>query len=163
MMIARPTAASAAATVITKKTNTCPATPYTCAKATKARLTALSISSTHMKMMIALRRVSTPTTPITKRTAEKNSASDSILSPPSEHDGADDRDQQQDAGQLEGEQILGEQWLCDGRDRAALRDVLRDVSGRQRETLGRASARQREDLRQQRETDAAGRALPARA
>ena len=72
MMIASPTAASAAATVMTKNTNTCPATPYTCANATNVRFTALSISSTHMKMMIALRRVSTPTTPIVNSTAEKN-------------------------------------------------------------------------------------------
>ena len=40
--------------------------------ATNDRFTALSMSSTHMKMMIALRRVSTPTTPIVNSTAEKN-------------------------------------------------------------------------------------------
>src|SRR3954466_14046050 len=79
MMIARPTAASAAATVITKNTNTWPATPYACANATKLRLTALSMSSTHMKTMIALRRMSTPNTPIANSTAEKNSASASIV------------------------------------------------------------------------------------
>src|SRR3954470_22828956 len=109
MMIARPTAASAAATVITKNTNTWPATPYTCAKATNARLTALSINSTHMKMMIALRRVSTPTTPMTKRTAEKKSDSASILPPSAKDHRTHDRREQQDARELEREQVFGEQ------------------------------------------------------
>src|SRR5215210_3802381 len=122
MMIARPTAASAAATVMTKKTNTCPETPYRCEKATKARFTALSISSTHMKMMIALRRVSTPTTPIVNSAAEKKRASASIRrlprhggtnrrarpAPPPDGDRADDRGEQQDARDLEGEQVLAE-------------------------------------------------------
>src|SRR3954468_21904870 len=107
MMMARPTAASAAATVMTKNTNTWPATPYTCAKATKARFTALSISSTHMKMMIAFRRVSTPTTPMTKRTAEKKRDSVSIQSPAAEDDRADDGCEQEDARQLEREQVFG--------------------------------------------------------
>ena len=49
------------------------------AKATNVRFTALSISSTHMKITIALRRISTPTTPIANSTAE--TASDG----PSEH------------------------------------------------------------------------------
>src|SRR5438093_1874361 len=118
MMIARPTAASAAATVITKNTNTCPATPCTCANATNVRFTALSISSTHMKMMIALRRVSTPTTPIVNSTAEKNSDSGSIDSPPAEDDGTDDRHEQQDARELEGEQVIREQRSRDRRDGA---------------------------------------------
>jgi hypothetical protein len=37
------------------------------AKATNERLTAFSISSTHMKMTRALRRTSTPTAPITNK------------------------------------------------------------------------------------------------
>src|SRR3954451_12919747 len=107
MMIASPTAASAAATVMTKNTKTCPATPYACAKAMNVRFTALSISSTHMKMMIALRRVSTPTTPIVNRTAEKNSDSASIRFPPSRQGyRSDDGCQQQHARDLEGQQIL---------------------------------------------------------
>src|SRR3954470_13836921 len=106
MMIARPTAASAAATVMTKKTKTWPATPYVWANATKDRFTALSISSTHMKMMIAFRRVSTPTTPIANSTAEKKSDSASIgVSSSGQRDRADDRRQQQYAGDLEREQI----------------------------------------------------------
>src|SRR3954468_13936177 len=110
MMMARPTAASAAATVMTKNTKTCPATPYVCANAMNVRFTALSISSTHMKMMIALRRVSTPTTPIVNRTAEKNSDSASISVPPArERHRADDRRQQQHARDLECEQIFVEE------------------------------------------------------
>ena len=57
-MMASPTAASAAATVITKKTITCPSIePRLRANATKLRLTAFSISSIAMKMTITLRRI----------------------------------------------------------------------------------------------------------
>src|SRR5437762_10871560 len=132
MMMARPTAASAAATVMTKKTNTCPATPYVCANATNVRFTALSISSTHMKMMIAFRRVSTPTTPIVKSTAEKKSDSASIdVLPLGEGDSADNRREQQYAGDLEREQVLPEQRTGDRLDRAKRCDLLRRVSRRQ--------------------------------
>src|SRR5258707_5897961 len=56
MMMARPTAASAAATTITKKTKIWPETwCHMCAKATKVRLTALSISSIDMKIVMRLR------------------------------------------------------------------------------------------------------------
>src|SRR5438046_10046047 len=113
MRVASRTAGSAAATVITKNTHTCPATPCTCANATNDRFTAFSISSTHMKMMIALRRVSTPTTPITNSTAEKKSDSASIGSPAAQHHRAHDRREQQNARQLEREQIIGEQRTCD--------------------------------------------------
>src|SRR5581483_6014965 len=60
-MIASPTAASAAATVITKKTITCPSRePRLRASATNVRLTAFSISSIAMKMMMTFRRTRTP-------------------------------------------------------------------------------------------------------
>src|SRR5215510_4642415 len=132
MMIASPTAASAAATVMTKNTNTCPVIrpPYRCANAMKVRLTAFSINSTHMNTMIALRRMSTPTTPITNSTAEKNSASASTaasrgLAPLlAEHHGADDRGEQQDAGHLEREQVVLEQRSGDRRDGAFVRHLL---------------------------------------
>src|ERR1051325_3310932 len=140
MMIARPTAASAAATVITKKTKTCPATPYTCANATKLRFTALSISSTHMKMMIAFRRVSTPTTPITNSTAEKKSDSASIgflLASACQGDGTHDGGEQQDAGEFEGEQILVEERPGHGLERALGGDLRRRVVGGQSENVGR--------------------------
>src|SRR5262252_2196877 len=56
MMIPRPTAASAAATTITNKTKTCPSSlPSAWLKATKAKFTALSISSMDMKMVMTLR------------------------------------------------------------------------------------------------------------
>src|SRR5690242_9682104 len=120
MMIASPTAASAAATVITKNTNTCPAAPYACANATKVRVTALSISSTHMNTMMALRRMRTPNTPITNSTAEKKSDSASkVFSALAAHDdGADDGREEQDAGDLEREQVVVEQWRGDRCNRA---------------------------------------------
>src|SRR3954447_25405756 len=119
MMIARPTAASAAATVIEKKTKICPAGPYARENATKVRFTALSMSSTHMKMMIALRRVSTPITPIVNRTALKNSDSVSIRTVPplAEHHGADDGGEQEHARHLEGQQVLVEQGAGERGDR----------------------------------------------
>src|SRR5215467_6033018 len=111
MMMARPTAASAAATVITKNTNTWPAAPYACANAMNVRFTAFSISSTHMKTMIAFRRMSTPKTPITNSTAEKNrdSASMFLSALLAEDHGADDRRQEQDARNLERQQVLIEE------------------------------------------------------
>ena len=63
---------SAAATAITKKTKMCPSIePCWREKATKLRFTAFSISSIDMKMMSALRRTRTPTTPIVKRIAAR--------------------------------------------------------------------------------------------
>ena len=62
--MARPTAASAAATTITKKTSTCPSrVPAARLKATKARLTPFSISSMHMRTVMTLRRRKTPRVP----------------------------------------------------------------------------------------------------
>lgn len=76
-IIASPTLTSAAATTIIKNTNNCASTPLaaiawpaTCVaggvfeNATNKRFTELSISSIHIKIMMALRRVSTPVTPI---------------------------------------------------------------------------------------------------
>src|SRR5687767_11728799 len=101
-----------------------------------ARFTALSISSTHMKMMIALRRVRTPTTPITKRTAEKKSDSASILSPAAKHHRADDGREQENARQLERQQILGEERLRDRRDGPFPRDAGGDRARWERHRLG---------------------------
>src|SRR5579862_3976892 len=68
--IARPTAASAAATTITKKTKTNPSNwLYARANATNARLTALSISSTDMKTVMTLRLKTNATTPKPNRMA----------------------------------------------------------------------------------------------
>src|SRR5215510_8457031 len=158
MMIARPTAASAAATVITKKTNTCPATPYACANATKLRFTALSISSTHMNTMIAFRRISTPNTPITKSTAEKkrDSASTFLSALLAQDHGADDGSEQQNAGHLEREQVLVEERRCDRSDGARRLHLPSDVSRRQRQIDRRLRLRQRENLGEDREADRAG-------
>src|SRR5437588_8816434 len=71
MMIPRPTAASAAATVMTIKTSNCPVTSRKkLEKATKVRFTAFSISSIHMNIEMTLRLIITPTTPIVNSTAD---------------------------------------------------------------------------------------------
>src|SRR5690606_14883039 len=154
MMIARPTAASAAATVMTNTTNTCPVMPCMVDSATKLRFTALSMSSTHMKMMIAFRRVSTPTTPMVNRIAEKKSDSGSMSGAAlGENDGADDGGQEQDARDLEREQILAEQRLGDAVDHTG--DFRRHArSARQ------LLSQQHQQLRHQRESDGACRDLP---
>src|SRR6185503_6287860 len=121
-MIASPTAASAAATAITKKTNTCPPTPRRCASATNVRFTALSISSTHMKITIALRRSRTPVTPSVKSTAEMTRAgsSSTLEFPLRQHHRADDRGEEEQAGDLERDQIGVEQGAGDRRHHALL-------------------------------------------
>src|SRR4051812_4947217 len=152
MMIASPTAASAAATVMTKNTKICPATPYTCANATKLRFTALSMSSTHMNTMIAFRRVSTPTTPMQNSTALKKRASasmDTLLSL-AEHHGANHGGEEQHARHLEGQQVLMEQRTSERRDGAGFRHLLRDGAFGQCEQLGNLRFREREELREQR-------------
>src|SRR6266508_2155603 len=110
-MMARPTAASAAATAITKKTNTWPATPRRWASATKVRFTALSISSTHMKMTIALRRSSTPATPSVNSTAEMARAGprSTLQSPLGEHNRAHDGGEQQEACDFKRDEVGVEQ------------------------------------------------------
>src|SRR5918999_398693 len=98
-------------------------------------------------MMIALRLVRTPTTPIVKRTAEKNSASTSN-SPPrfAEDDGADDRHKQEHARHLERQEVLVEQRFGDRRDRAPFGDLPRPVTLGNLESLGDLRPRQREHL-----------------
>ena len=64
--------AAAAATAITKNTKICPLKLWSMLlKATITRLAEFSISSTDMKMMRALRRINTPSTPMVNRTAER--------------------------------------------------------------------------------------------
>src|SRR3954451_12768582 len=157
MMIASPTAASAAATVMTKNTKTCPATPYACANAMNVRFTALSISSTHMKMMIALRRVSTPTTPMLKSSAEKNSDSASISIPPAcQRDRSDNCGEQEYARDLEGEQVFMEQRTGDGLDRTICGDLRRGIVGRETQRVRYLRPRHREDHGQDRDANQAG-------
>src|SRR3954467_9019822 len=164
MMIAKPTAASAAATVMTKNTNTCPATPYCCANATKVRFTALSINSTHMNTMIALRRISTPNTPITNSKAEKKSASASIVFSTlfAEHYRADDRREKQNARHLEGEEVLVEERRGDRGDCTGLRDLLRRESLRERQRHRRARFGEGKDLGENGQAHRAGGQLPAK-
>ena len=83
MIIANPTAASAAATTITKKTNTWPLNGTTSAplgssfgckfqylaNVTKLRFTAFSISSIDIKMVMMLRLSRKPNTPSENRIA----------------------------------------------------------------------------------------------
>src|SRR5689334_9898473 len=91
------------------------------------------MSSTHMKMMIALRRNSTPATPIVKSTAENGSArSKSILELPlRQDDGAHDRGEEQHARDLEGNQVGVEQRIGDGADDALMLLQRLDGAGRQ--------------------------------
>ena len=71
-MMARPTATSAAATAMTKKTKICPAASWRYAEnVTSNKFTAFSMSSTLMKMIIAFLLVSTPITPIENNTAQR--------------------------------------------------------------------------------------------
>lgn len=70
IIIASPTAASAAATVSTIKTKICPLTsPIKEENEIRVRFIALSISSIHIKMIIAFRLTRTPITPTEKRNA----------------------------------------------------------------------------------------------
>src|SRR6267378_6161035 len=137
-MMARPTAASAAATAITKNTNTWPPTPRPCASATNVRFTALSISSTHMKITMTLRRNSTPATPSVKSTAEiaRAGLSSMLQFPLREHDGAHDRREQQHAGDLEGNEVGVEQGIRHGADHPLLLLDRRNGAGRQQGMVG---------------------------
>src|SRR5690349_13259172 len=103
-----------------------------------------------MKTMIAFRRINTPNTPITNNTAEKNSASASIrASLPTllaQHDGADDRGEEQNARHLERQQVLVEQRTGDRRNDARRVDLLRRISLGQCEVDRRFRLCQREDL-----------------
>lgn len=72
MIIARPTAASAAATAITKNTNSCPIElPRYDENVTKVKFAELSINSMHIKTIMAFRLIKTPATPIVKSAALK--------------------------------------------------------------------------------------------
>jgi len=65
-------AASAAATVIIKNTKTCPLiVPRKDEKAINIRFTEFSISSIHIKTIMAFLRTRTPITPIVKRMRAK--------------------------------------------------------------------------------------------
>src|ERR1039457_23787 len=115
-IIARPTAASAAATTITKKLKMC---PFTCfnwyEKVMKLRFTALSISSMDMNTVITLRRSTKPETPSANSTALRIRYQEmgtpvillQLLS--RQHHGAQNGDQNEDRHHLERQQKLREQ------------------------------------------------------
>src|SRR6266446_10222826 len=149
--MARPTAASAAATAITKKTKTCPPMPRVCASATKVRFTALSMSSTHMKITITLRRNSTPATPSVNNTAEMKSAGlRSILELSlREHDGPHDRGEEQDARDLEGDEVGAEQRIGHRADDALLLLQRGDRSRQQLDRRGERRLAEHAQLEQQ--------------
>jgi len=72
MIIARPTAASAAATAITKNTNNCPIElPRYDENVTKVKFAELSISSIDIKTIMAFLLIKTPITPVEKSAALK--------------------------------------------------------------------------------------------
>src|ERR1700676_2248287 len=73
MMMPSPTAASAAASVIIKMANTWPSAETTSREnATRLMFTAFSINSMDIKMMMTLRRVTTPMMPIVNKPRLKN-------------------------------------------------------------------------------------------
>jgi len=72
IIIARPIAASAAATAITKNTNICPIElPRYDENVTKVKFAELSISSIDINTIMAFLLIKTPTTPVIKSAALK--------------------------------------------------------------------------------------------
>src|SRR6185436_9414927 len=129
MTIARPTAASAAATVITKKVMIWPSTvPRERPTATNVRFTALSMISIESSTVIRLRRRNTPAVPIEKRMPDStrkwlNGTMDSVLLP-RQDDGADHRHEDENRGHLERKCVLGEECLADVGHRAHRLGIL---------------------------------------
>src|SRR5712692_7421810 len=160
--MARPTATSAAAMTNTKTTNTLPRSstlPARRENATSARLAALSMSSTHMRMTTALRRTSTPVTPRKNRIDEtamkaptgificRSALADSLLAaeplvarawsfvlvPLHQHDRADHRGEEQHRRELEREREVLEHARRQGHQVPAPWGGVRAVAERERE------------------------------
>ena len=105
--------------------------------ATNVRLTALSISSTHMNSTSGLRRTITPTTPMENSTADSmryqvvvGAMAAIIDALPSklalarlagQHHGADDGDDEQHRGELEGQHVVAEHVAGERLDVAVVR------------------------------------------
>src|SRR3990172_12905244 len=129
---ASATAASAAATVITKMAKTWPSSGRGDStkreKPTNVRLTAFSISSMPISTATAFRFDSVTYRPMAKRTAptmstcsrstRASSSGSGISVLPHQHDGADHRRYQQHRGDLERQHERGQQRLADGGRRA---------------------------------------------
>src|SRR5262245_25043676 len=119
--IARTAAASAAAMAITTMARACPRTsPWRRAKARTVRLAAFIMSSIDMRTMSALRRKSTPTTPMAKSTAARarkwwiprfqtTSLTVRLVLGVRHHQRPDHRDEQDHRHRLEGEEVAGEE------------------------------------------------------
>src|SRR5579864_6240155 len=125
MMMARPTAASAAAWVMMKIANSWPASSWLVwmylAKATNSRLTPLSISSMDSKMPMALRRERTPYMPKLKRMEPRTrkwrrpGIRNSIaLLFAGNHDRPNQRHGQQQRGNLKGQHVARHHQTADG-------------------------------------------------
>src|ERR1035441_2972577 len=125
--MASPTAASTAATTITKNAIRWPLIDlFWYENVTKLRFTAFSISSMDMNTVITLRRNTKPATPNTNRMAlsvrnQEIGTGMSVMSVhllPRQDNGAHDADQDQDGGRLERQQVGGEQRAADIERRA---------------------------------------------
>src|SRR2546426_941126 len=127
---ASPTATSPAATAIVKTAKTCPRRLLSCRlKAMKLTLAAFIISSIDIRMMMALRRVRTPSIPMEKSSRLKTrtwlaGTGMSSLSPSRypdrllallarQDDRADHRHQEQDRGHLERQEIVAVERLAE--------------------------------------------------
>src|SRR5437868_14494964 len=123
----RPTTTPEAAIAITAIANTWPSScPNRRANAIRARFAPFSMISTESRMISGLRRTSTPSAPVTKssaaRTRYQPTSGPCIVLQRSrvraEHDAADRSDEQHDRGDLEREQVVGEEQAPDRRRRA---------------------------------------------
>src|SRR5687768_10594690 len=115
-----------------------------------------------MKMMTAFRWTRTPTTPMMKSAALSASDSASTGRPPSsQHYSSPHRDEEQHARQLERQQIIAEQRLCDTPDGVELLDLLLVEIRRHDQLLRQLGAGDHHDLGQKRQSDKARRKLPA--
>src|SRR5688572_10052833 len=107
-----------------------------------------------MKMMIALRWISTPMTPTMKSAAVSARDSASTGRPPSSQDDrTSDRHQQKHARQLEGEQVLSEQRFGDHAHGVQLLELLRIEVRRDHELRGKSGAQDDHDQAEKREPD----------
>src|SRR3954451_11426588 len=142
----RPTTTSEAAIAITAIANTWPSSwPRRRTNTIRARLTPLSMISTESRMISGLRLTRTPTAPVTNSRAattryQPMSGPCIFFQRPGvgpEHDAADGRDEQHDRGDLEREQVVGEEEPADRRGGAEgaldVRLVRDPAAGRDRE------------------------------
>src|SRR5437660_3748789 len=116
----RPTTTSDAATAITASAKICPSPrPWWRENAIRARFAPLSMISSESRTISGLRRSRTPSAPTEKRkaaTPRYQAMSGPSISPPgvrAQDDAADGGDEQHDRGDLEGEQMVGEEEPSD--------------------------------------------------